>query len=113
MEKINLSVEIPTIEKIRKTIDESPQKIQEEIERSGNRWLACIITRASITGSYLNVGRRTGEISPENYQESKNKLNSLIKKIYDLQKQYNIKRDISDEIKSELIIELTAAVNNL
>jgi len=113
MEQINQPEQKSILEEIKEVIESSSEKIQEEMKRSGNRWLACMITRASILKNYLNIGQRTGQIDFEHHEEAIRKLQSLIDKVYGLQRKHDIKEDIPEELKDELILELGKVTDNL
>lgn len=96
-----------TVDKvIQKALDESREKIKAEMEKSGNRWLACFISRISVINFSLLTGRN--EMSTEKFEAIKTKLNLLKENVYNLQEKFE--DDIPNELKERLFEELFSIV---
>lgn len=105
-EKVILeSPEKPGFQLVRKAIEESPDKIQEEFKKGGNDWFACLITRMTVIVMGLETARHYGEISDEEYGRFKVKLETLTEKVAELRAQRERQKTPWSELPPEEIRE--------
>ncbi|EKD56118.1 MAG: hypothetical protein ACD_58C00296G0010 [uncultured bacterium] len=94
------------LEKIRSLINQSPEKMAQELIRSPETtWLSCFNTRLFIISLTLDSDKELG-INEKNQIEKK--LNELSKKVRMVDKKYfdNKITELPDEIKNELLNDL-------
>lgn len=85
MEKLEPTQELYSLSLLKEAISSSPKKIEQELSKGGNDWLACFATRVQVISAFLSIAEERGEITKDEYEEYKNKI-----------------RDIKDQLKGSI-----------
>ena len=105
MEELHTKIEAEPvlITKIKQIIAESPQKLQDEFDRSNNVWVDCFNTRFILVGRYLDLFKESAEYTPQNYAVVESNFQKLTETFKPIHKQYRSREmDPSPEVKDDL-----------
>lgn len=100
---MNIRKKLNIRERLKQLIKESPEKIESELKRSSNDWLACFGTRIFIIEIHLGLKEVNETISLEELEKFKMRLEELKQAKFEF-RQNN--KEPSEEEKQELLSQL-------
>ncbi|MBI2013657.1 MAG: hypothetical protein HYS87_02425 [Candidatus Colwellbacteria bacterium] len=101
-ELINLEPEKPSITKLKEAIFSSPEKIESELAKGGNDWLACFTTRVQVIEALF--GSAINDLDESEDTRYKENIDSLKKHLEEVRGRYPVdEEDPPKYIKSELL----------
>ncbi|OGI95714.1 hypothetical protein A2917_00110 [Candidatus Nomurabacteria bacterium RIFCSPLOWO2_01_FULL_42_17] len=100
----NVEVESPVIQKLRKTIAESPAQIEVQYAKSGNTWPDCVHTRVAILNGQMFLLKKSPDYTPQKYAVLQSNFEKLSERLEKLREEYkkNKKRP-PQEVQDELL----------
>ena len=93
------------LENIKEAIANSPQKIQDEFERSENDWFACYRSRLSVIRMYLHFIKEEGSLPEDECEALEKRLEDLKAKVIEFEKSHSREKEPqpTEEIRQELL----------
>lgn len=95
-------------QEIADTIANSREDVQNEVKTSENSWFRCFVTRLASIRLSLELGAADGIISEDRYRELAVEIESLDKKVKELDRNKPGTKAVDDTLENELFSELEA-----